>query len=211
MKNLTGLSILLLLFASNLLHSQDDNLTKAKSFEFGIGIQYSSDDIVTDNMQSNLVLATNKGIGTSILAKYNTSEKFSVLLESIIVFRGQNLFLTDINGNESEDRSFNQATLDVPLHFCYKILNKSHFPSLHIGPRYRYNLVGNDGNLISFKRHQFSYDVGISVDFKTKHFTLRPVLNYTRGSTDLIDSNFGTVNGLPLRMHGCSIKLLFFG
>ena len=211
MKNLTGLCTLLFFFVYNLSFSQEENLIKRKSFEFGIGIQYNSDDIVLDNIQSDIVLATNRGIGTSILTKYNASEKLSVLLESIIVFRDQNLLLTDINGNALEDGAFNQVTIDVPLHISYQIFNKSHFPFLHVGPRYRFNLVGNDGNLISLKRHQFSYDIGISFDFKTKNFTLRPVLNYTRGLTDLIDTNLSTVNGSSLRMHGYSIKFLFFG
>ena len=196
------------------LYSQEGENNPQKSFEFGIGLEINRNNIFLEGSGiSSLSISENFGFGTSILTKYNISKRTSILLESIIVFRDNNLLFTDINGELLEDGIlFNELTIDVPLHISYLP-----FPALSLeprvlaGPRYRYN-IGNDSEaLLAFSSHQFSFDVGVSVDFKIKDITLRPTFVYTRGLDNIQNENFRSISDTPFRMDSFSIKFLFFG
>ena len=124
---------------SSTLYSQEGESNPQKSFEFGIGIEVNRNNIIVDGAGiSSLSISENYGFGTSIFTKYNISKRTSILLESIIVFRDNNLLFTDINGELLEDGLFNELTIDVPLHISYLP-----FPALTLeprvlaGPRYR--------------------------------------------------------------------------
>lgn len=197
---------------SLLSQDQDQEKKPQKTFEFGVGIEYNKSDILLEGPQnSSISLATNNGFGTSVLAKYNPSYRISVLLESIISFREQNLVFTDIDGNIEDINGLNEVTIDVPLLVSYLPFNNVPLePRVLLGPRYRYNIVSEPDDILSFRPHQFSFDVGVSFDFKLSHFTMRPMLVYTRGLGNILDGPNGS-GGAVFRMDAFSFKLLFFG
>ena len=218
MKNKLALAWLMTAITFTSLLAQEKADHPQKTFEFGIGTEYNLNNVLVENQSSNFSAAKNSGLGTSILVKYNISDRVSLLLESIIAFRDNNLILVDANGNPTagggvgtevanEIKGLNEVTIDVPLHVSYLPFSQIPLgPQILAGPRYRYNII-NDENI---QAHQFSFDVGVSVDFNMKHFTLRPTLIYSRGLDNLVNTTSSLINS-SLRIDSYSIKFLFFG
>lgn len=217
MKNLLALACLMTALSFSTLYAQNLDGLPQKTFEFGIGTEYNLNNVLVEDRSSNFSAAKNSGLGTSILIKYNISDRVSLLLESIIAFRDNNLILVDANGNPTagggvgtevanEIKGLNEVTIDVPLHFSYLPFSQIPLgPQILAGPRYRYNII-NDENI---QAHQFSFDVGVSVDFKIRNIIFRPALIYTRGLDNIVNTS-STITS-QIRMDSYSIKFLFFG
>ena len=217
MKNKLALAWLMTAITFTSLLAQEKADHPQKTFEFGIGTEYNLNNVLVEDQSSNFSAAKNSGLGTSILVKYNISDRVSLLLESIIAFRDNNLILVDANGNPTagggvgtevvnEIKGLNEVTIDVPLHVSYLPFSQIPLgPQILAGPRYRYNII-NDENI---QAHQFSFDVGVSVDFKFRNIIFRPALIYTRGLDNIVNST-STIT-TPIRMDSYAFKLLFFG
>jgi len=209
MKNLIALAFVF--FYLNIAFSQEDSTRLNKKVEYGLSIGYTFGNLIASDPDTPTSIGTMDGIHTGVFSKINFSEKLSLIPQASIYFRNSKIGNDPINIDEVEDLGHNEVTIEIPIYIAYHPMGKRYGnPGLQVGPRYRYN-ISTDNKQIGFNNHQYSIDIGLSVDMDFSHFTLRPILSYSRGVSNLVSSNSMFDFGSQLKLHTYGLTLQFFG
>jgi len=210
MKNLI-VTTLALLLSLNIAFSQDDSTRLMKKVEYGLSIGHTFGNLIASDPDTPISIGTLDGIHTGILAKINFSDKVSLIPQGRIYFRDGVIESDSFFISEVKDLGHNEATIVIPIHIAYHPIGKKYgSPGLLIGPRYRYN-ISKDNESDGFNNHQLSVDLGLSIDLVFPNFTLRPMLSYSRGISNLLSPESTFEYGSKLKMHSYGITLQFFG
>ena len=204
-----------------------------KKFEFGLVFSAKYDYLKTelsdwsalgiDNSVNSLTTENRVGYSVGLLYKFNVSDYFSIVPQTLLSFQESN-FNYDLTNATAHQEAIIPAALSVPLHFVFtKPLNEKLNPSVLLGIRYNLDITNYDVDdtfqntpFLDYKfkpkKQSTALDLGIGLEIKTKKFNLKPELLYSLGLENLAVSNADFYNTAVAGLHQdkIALRVLFY-